>query len=415
MNILIVGAGGREHALGVRLKSEGYGVAFAPGNAGTSLLGPGHAVAAEDLPALRALCARERFDLVVVGPEGPLARGLAAMLVIDGHRVFGPSQAAARIESSKSFAKALMREADVPTAPASVVHTAVQAREAVDRWRGRCVVKQDGLAGGKGVRVCDDPQTALEAALRALAAGPVLIEERLEGEELSCIALTDGERLVLLPPARDHKRLLDGDLGPNTGGMGAVCPAPMGDDEIDLVRERVMRPMLRRLAEAGTPFRGALYAGLIRTPDGLLVLEFNARFGDPETQAILTVLPSEVALGELLLAAAHGRLEEGGIDAAGHACCVTLAAAGYPDDVRTGDVIEGLEHGTPAHVQLFHGATRLENGRLVTSGGRVLHVVAAAPSAGAARDAAYAAVEHIRFEGRQLRRDIGASTDVAGA
>jgi phosphoribosylamine--glycine ligase len=407
LSILIVGAGGREHALAARLHKEGHAVACAPGNAGMASLGRCHDVAADDLPGIGALCARERFDLVVVGPERPLALGLVDALVGEGHVVFGPTQGAARIESSKAFAKSLMLEAGVPTAAATVVHRLTDGWEAITRLGGRCVVKQDGLAGGKGVRLCSGREEAIEAAMQGLSSGPVLIEERLEGEELSCIALSDGDRVLLLPPARDHKRLLDDDRGPNTGGMGAVCPVPMSEDECIFVRDRVLRPALRALADAGTPFRGALYAGLIRTEDGPRVLEFNARFGDPETQAMLAALPESLAFGELLLAAACGRLDGGSIDAAGHACSVTLAAEGYPDDVRTGDPIEGHDTVTDPNVRIFHGATRDLNGRLFTAGGRVLHVVAAGPSAASARNAAYIAADHIRFDGRQLRRDVG--------
>ncbi|MFM2152683.1 MAG: hypothetical protein RL199_1118 [Pseudomonadota bacterium] len=410
MDILIVGAGGREHALAARLRREGHDVACAPGNAGTRALGPGHAVAADDVAGLTALCERERFDLVVVGPEQPLALGLVDALVGRGHAVFGPSREAARLETSKAFAKALMHQAGVPTARATVAPDLSQAWAAIEALGGRCVVKQDGLAGGKGVRVCGGREEALLAAMQASVHGPVLVEERLDGDELSCIALTDGERLVLLPPARDHKRLLDGDLGPNTGGMGAVCPVPLDDDERTSVREQVMRPVLRALAARGTPFRGALYAGLMRTAAGLRVLEFNARLGDPETQAIVAALPDGVALGELLRAAASGRLEEGRIDAARHACSVTLAADGYPDAARTGDRIEGLESAPAKGCFVFYGGTRWLDGGVVSAGGRVLHVVGTGPTAADARDAAYAAAAPIRFEGRQMREDIGRST-----
>jgi phosphoribosylamine--glycine ligase len=408
MNILIVGAGGREHALAARFRSEGHDVASAPGNPGTGAFGPRHAVSVDDFPGLRRLCACERFDLVVVGPELPLAMGLVDLLTADGHVVFGPTQAAARVEASKSFAKALMLEAGVPTAAATVAEHLGPAWAAIEGLGGRCAVKQDGLAGGKGVAVCDDREEALLAAMQAIAEGPVLVEERLAGEELSCMALTDGERLVLLPPARDHKRLLDGDRGPNTGGMGAVCPVPMSEEELAFVGDRVLRPVLRVLVARGTPFRGALYAGLMRTSLGLRVLEFNARLGDPETQAILAALPEDVGLANLMFAAAAGRLDDGRLEAARYACSVTLAAEGYPDAVRTGDRIDGLDAIAGHDATAFHGATRAVEGGLVTGGGRVLHVVGTGATPDEARDAAYRAAEPVRFEGRRMRRDVGA-------
>jgi len=408
MRILLVGAGGREHALGTRLAAEGHELHSAPGHPGLEAVGCSHPVPVGDAAGHEALAAALLPDLVVIGPEQPLADGLSDRLMSQGHAVFGPSRTAARIETSKAFAKALMREAGVATPEATVVTRRDEAREAIARRGGRCVVKQDGLAAGKGVTVCDTAEDALAAASRALAHGPVLVEDRLEGEEFSCLSLSDGERVVLLPPARDHKRLIAGDRGPNTGGMGAVCPVPLADGELRTVREGILRPVLAALAARGTPFRGALYAGLMRTREGLHVLEFNARLGDPETQAVLAVLPASVPLGEWMEAAATGRLGEGLLEADGHACCVTLAAEGYPGAPRTGDPIEGLAEAAATGAEVLHGGTRRTDDGLVTAGGRVVHVVGRGATAAEARRRAYAAADHIRFDGLQRRNDVGA-------
>ncbi|MFO7169595.1 MAG: phosphoribosylamine--glycine ligase [Chloroflexota bacterium] len=426
MNVLLVGSGGREHALAWKLRQSPLldDLLIAPGNPGAAQVGRCVPVEATAVEALVDLARRERVGLVVVGPEAPLAAGLADACAAAGIPVFGPSAAAARIESSKAFAKRLMAEAGIPTAAAQIFERAEDAAEFV-RSRGRpWVVKADGLAAGKGVIVAETVAETLEAVaqLAATDAGRGLVlEERLRGPEVSLIALSDGADLCPLPPAQDHKRLLDGDRGPNTGGMGAYAPAPhLSPQDAQQVADVVMRPALRALAAAGTPFRGALYAGLILTEHGPRVLEFNARFGDPETQALMPLIDGDLL--PALLACARGGDEQrrplrellrwAGLSAA----CVVLAASGYSDAPRRGDVITGVEavegaqpEGTQARALVFHAGTAREQGRLVTAGGRVLGVTGIAPTLPEALERAYAAVRQISFEGMQYRTDIGRS------
>jgi phosphoribosylamine--glycine ligase len=363
--------------------------------------------------ALARAAVEVRPDLVVVGPEAPLADGLADRLAEKGIPCFGPKAAAARIEASKAFAKDVMRRAGVPTPRAEVFDHPARAKE---HARGRCVVKLDGLAAGKGVIVCDGAEQAAAAIdeLWQLAPRParLLVEERLEGPELSVIALCDGERLLPLPPARDHKRLLDGDVGPNTGGMGAVCPPrEISQALLDDVMRTVLEPTVRELASRDTPFVGALYAGLILTREGPRVLEFNCRLGDPEAQAILLRLRSDPL--PLFLAAAEGKLQ-------GHApawdsrtaVAVVLASAGYPGAPRSGDEIRGLAELASDEgddLWILHAGTRSSEGRIATGGGRVLTVAALGTGAGQARARAYGAAARISFEGAQMRRDIAAA------
>ena len=443
--ILIVGSGGREHALAWKLGAEpGVNrVVVAPGSDG---IATEHRVAcapqvdALDAPALVALARREAVELVVIGPEAPLAAGVADALMGAGVPVFGPSRAATRIESSKAFCREVAEAAGVPMARGAAFGDPAAARAFASDLTGRgdgCVVKLDGLAAGKGVTVCDDldeAEAAIETAFRgtggAGGVATVVVEERLAGVEASLIAITDGRDLVVLPPARDHKRLADGDRGPNTGGMGAVSPLPDLPDVAasDLV-DRFHRPILAELARRGTPFRGALYAGLMLTADGPRLLECNARFGDPETQALLPRLGA--ALGPLLLAAARGSL--GGLAGApaplAHAAsantpaalapaslapalreasvAVVMAAAGYPVAPRRGDAIEGLAEAA-ADALVFHSATRRDPvGTWRTDGGRVLSVVGRGPDLESARAAAERAADAIQFAGMQRRRDIG--------
>ena len=430
---LVVGSGGREHALAWALQRSGlFGRVFcAPGNAGTPNPLP---VAATDAAGLVEACRAHGVQFVVVGPEAPLAGGLADRLREAGLAVAGPSAKAARIEASKSFAKVLMERAGVPTAPFRIFYDPDRA-EAFVRQAGRpLVVKADGLAAGKGVRVCDTPEQAV-AAVRELmverrlgdAGRMVVIEERLQGEERSLMVVTDGERACLLPLARDYKRLKDGNAGPNTGGMGSVAPVPLQGlpEEWDVERllAQVVHPVLGALAAEGAPFRGVLYAGLMLTAEGPRVLEFNCRPGDPETQAQVLVSDPR-ALAQALLAAAGvqgfrlpddpmalvraQRASHGGSEGS-HACCVVLASHGYPEQPRTGDVIEGLEEaGGLEGVVVFHAGTRRdEAGRVVTAGGRVLNVVGIGDSLQEARRRAYEAVQAIRFAGMQFRSDIG--------
>jgi phosphoribosylamine--glycine ligase len=410
VKILVVGNGGREHALVLRLAHEGHEIIAAPGNPGISRTARLCDARIDDLDRLVEIAIAERPDLVVVGPEAPLASGLADRLTDLQIAVFGPCRDAARLESSKAFAKAVMTRAAVPTADFVTASSEREADDAFARFSGRCAVKADGLAAGKGVVVCSTVDGARAAARAWLPSGAVIVEERLEGPEVSVIALTDGERLVLLPPARDHKRLGEGDTGLNTGGMGAVCPVPLPTETLAFVRDRVMHPVLRVLRDAGTPFRGALYAGLMLTPSGPRVLEFNARFGDPETQAILAALPDDFSLARELLAAASGRVKEGVVEAARAACAVVVASEGYPAAPVTGKPIEGVAEAERDGARVLHAGTRFEDGRLVSAGGRVLSVVATGPTLAEARRTATAAAARVRLEGAQHRRDIGATT-----
>ena len=355
---------------------------------------------------------RERIGLVVVGPEAPLAAGLADACLRAGIPVFGPTAAAARIESSKAFAKRLMIDARIPTAEARIFDDP-EVAVAFVRSSGRVwVVKADGLAAGKGVIV---PETVSETldAIRLLGAtragGRLLLEERLSGPEVSLIALCDGERALPLLPAQDHKRLRDGDAGPNTGGMGAYAPAPhLTSSDVAGLTASIILPTLRALAAAGSPFRGALYAGLMLTEHGPRVLEFNARFGDPEAQAILPLLQGDL-LAALLTCAGQGRLHDDMVHwSSDAAACVVLAAEGYPDTPQRGDVISGIDAVTDPHVSIFHAGTAWENNQLVTAGGRVLGVTGIGASLREALTRAYAAIDLIHFRGMHYRHDIGA-------
>ncbi len=436
MKILIVGNGGREHALLWRLRRDAPGADFffTAGNAGMEELAQPAAVKPTDVLGLVSLARERDMDLTVVGPEGPLAAGIADAFAEAGLAVFGPRRAAAEIESSKAFAKAFMARHGIPTAP----YRAFTDAEAADAWlragEGPIVVKASGLLGGKGALVCEtraEARAVARAMLREGAYGEagreVVIEERLEGRELSVIALTDGTDVRILLPARDHKRALDGDRGPNTGGMGAIVPVPdVGADLLEEVRETVLEPAVRGLAAEGRTFRGALYAGLMLTPEGPSVVEFNARFGDPEAEAILPLL--EGSLLDLLRACADPpardvRLAEVDLAwAAGAACCVVAASAGYPGSYEVGRPIDLVHEGpprgseraaaatgarVPAGAVVFHAGTAREDGRLVTAGGRVLAVTGLGRDAQAARQAAYDRLRRISFEGMHVRTDIG--------
>ena len=397
MKVLLIGGGGREHALAWTLaRSRGCEeLHAAPGNPGIAALGACHPVRPEDAESVLALGRALGIDLVVVGPEAPLVAGLADELRRAGIAVFGPSRAAARIEGSKAFAKDVLHAAHVPTAATLPVA------------RPPCVVKADGLAAGKGVFVCRTPEE-LDAGLRAAAAlgGPTVLEELLEGEELSVFAVADGERSVALGAARDYKRSLDGDAGPNTGGMGAFSPAPgVGPAELEELVDLAHRPVLAELARRGSPFTGLLYAGLMLTADGPRVLEFNCRFGDPETQALLPALEGDLL--PTLAAAAAGDLT-GVVPPVVRTAAVTisLVASGYPERGDTGSEIGGLAEAEAAGAIVFHAGTALREGRLITNGGRILNVTATADDLDAARDAAYAAAELVSFAGCRYRRDI---------
>ncbi|MBA2475053.1 MAG: phosphoribosylamine--glycine ligase [Actinobacteria bacterium] len=399
MKVLLVGSGGREHALAWKLSQTPAldELHAAPGNPGIAELGACHPVRPEDGEGLLDLAHDLDADLCVIGPEAPLVAGVADELRHAGVSVFGPGAAAARIEGSKSFAKEVMAAAGVPAARALSVA------------RAPCVLKVDGLAGGKGVFVC---RTAaeLDAALGAAASygAGLLIEELLEGEEVSVFALCDGREALPLPAARDAKRLADGDLGPNTGGMGSFSPVPaLPAHRVAEIVETVHRPVLEELARRGTPFVGLLYAGLMLTDDGPRVLEFNARFGDPETQSLLPRLESDLL--EPLAAAAAGEL--GGVEtreSADAAVTVVVAAGSYPEGGDAGTPIDGVQEARAAGALVFHAGTALRGERLVTNGGRILGVTGVADTLEAARELAYAAVGRIAFPEARHRSDIAA-------
>lgn len=397
MRVLLVGSGGREHALAWKLAQSPTLTELhaAPGNPGVARLADCHPIRAEDAEGLLGLARSLDIELVVVGPELPLVIGLADVLRRFGIPVFGPGKRAAAIEGSKSFAKEVMAAAGVPTAGQLAIA------------RPPCVVKADGLAAGKGVHVCRS-QEELDAALRAVGAPgeKVVVEELLEGSEVSLFAICDGREVVPLVSARDFKRAGDGDTGPNTGGMGAYAPVPgMGASEVEELVSSIHRPVLEELEARGAPFVGLLYAGLMLTKDGPRVLEFNCRFGDPETQAVLPLLEGDLL--EVLAAAASGDL--GGVAiGAGAAAAVTvvLAAEGYPAAADRGSTISGVDEAEAGGALVFHSGTALHGDRLVTNGGRIVSVTGVAETVAAARAAAYEAASKIEFAGMSYRTDI---------
>ncbi len=412
MKTLVIGTGGREHALALALSRDPdvTEVHAAPGNPGMEAVATLHDVDPMDGTAVAGLASALAVDLVVVGPEAPLVNGVADAVRAAGIACFGPSAEAARLEGSKAFAKDVMAGAEVPTAMARLCETGAEAAEALDSFGAPYVVKDDGLAAGKGVVVTDDLDEALQ---HAKACGRVVIEEYLDGPEVSLFAITDGETVYPLQPAQDFKRALDGDGGPNTGGMGAYTPLPWApDDLVDRVQERVLVPTVREMARRGAPFQGLLYAGLALTGRGVRVIEFNARFGDPETQALLQRLESP--LGVLLLAAATGKLDE--VERprwrGGAAVTVVVAAHGYPESPRKGDRISGVEEaGALEGVDVIHAGTARDGDDLVTNGGRVLAVTAVGADVAEARARAYAGVDLIHIDGAHHRTDIAASVD----
>jgi phosphoribosylamine---glycine ligase len=427
MNILIVGSGGREHALAWKLaRTPGVRrLICAPGNPGMASVAGLAPVKAGDIGGLLALAVREKIDLTVVGPEQPLADGITDAFEAAGRRVFGPTKAAARLEWSKAFAKEFMARHGIPTAR-SRTFTRDQSAAAQAYCVARpvpLVLKADGLAAGKGVLICrtrDDVASGLRAMFEeqafGTAGGTLVVEDFLEGREASVFAISDGNRFVLLAPAQDHKRVFDNDQGKNTGGMGAFAPTPFVTDALlDRVSREVVRPTLDGMANEGTPYKGCLYVGLMLTADGPQVIEYNCRFGDPETQVVLPLYPGDLA--DLLLKAASGALDETGNAPgwSGAAACVVLASGGYPDAYETGKVIRGLEKaGALPNVSVFHAGTKLEGGQTVTAGGRVLAVTAIDPGGelpGAIRKA-YEAVGTIEFDGMHYRRDIGRTAAV---
>ncbi|HEX6766994.1 MAG TPA: phosphoribosylamine--glycine ligase [Polyangiaceae bacterium] len=417
--VLVIGSGGREHALAVRLlESESVGdVIVAPGNAGTSetpAWASGKTLRNAAGGALE-VARSERVDLVVVGPEAPLCAGISDELAALGVPVFGPSRAAARLEGSKAFMKAFAERHGLPTARHLVIDDEREAERAVRSFSEPPVVKADGLCAGKGVVVADSHAEAVAAA-RGMLSGKafgdagklVVLEERVIGAEASVHAISDGERFVVLPAAQDHKRISDGDRGPNTGGMGTYAPAPLVTPELaERVKREIFAPAFAGMAKDGMPYTGTLFAGLMVTPAGEpILLEFNVRFGDPETQVL--VMTTDGDLGDAFAAAASGGLRDGALASNGkHAVCIVLAAAGYPDTPKKGDVISGIDAAeTLDGVRVFHAGTARAGSELVTAGGRVLGVTARANTLREAHALAYVAAERVRFDGAQFRRDI---------
>ena len=439
MNVLVIGSGAREHAIVWKLaqSNQVQNIYIAPGNGGTAFLGRNLDVQADDIPSLISAARDNHVDLTIVGPEVPLSLG-----VVDGFQqhhfpVFGPTQAAARIEWSKSFAKDFMRRHNIPCAESASFEDYAPARDYLYRVGTPIVIKADGLAAGKGVLIChtpEDAETALDAVLRkqvfGMAGSRIVIEEYLEGPEVTVLAFTDGETIVPMVPASDYKRIYDGDMGPNTGGMGSYSPPPFfGREQMDHVQRTVLEPTIRALREEGAPYMGVLYASLMFTENGLKVLEYNSRFGDPETQVVLPRLKTDLL--DIFLACIHGRLSS--VDPAwdDQACVgVVMASEGYPDKYETGFPITGLDQ-LDDGIRVFHAGTaspkpqvasgisrlwasepatsmdQLLSGNVLTSGGRVLSVVACAPTLEEARQRVYANIGRIRFKGAYYRRDIG--------
>ena len=415
MNVLLIGSGGREHALAWKLKQSPLlgRLHCIPGSAAIAGLAACPPVRQEDHDGIYGYCLAENVALVVVGPEAPLAKGLTDFLTGKGIKVFGPSQRGAMLEASKQFAKEFMERNEIPTAGFSVLYSAPFAREKIaENKKYPVVLKADGLAAGKGVRICQSEGEALAAVedfmerrIFGAAGSKVVMEEFITGREASVMALVDGESALLLPVSRDHKRLLDGDKGPNTGGMGAVCPVEVPEEDMEIIRTEVIQRFLDGVKKERLGFRGVIYAGLMFTPEGPKVLEFNVRFGDPETQAIMPVLQSDLL--PLLSACADGRLAGKALELTGETCVTVVAAsAGYPEAPETGRAITGL-YDQAAGVQVFHAGTAKKDDAYLTAGGRVLAVTACGEDVGAARKKAYAALAGIKFEGMQYRGDIG--------
>ena len=417
MKVLVVGSGGREHALAWKLRQSPHVTALfsAPGNAGTAMLGSNVPIPVSDIQALADFAAREGIGLTVVGPDDALAAGIVDEFERRGLRIFGPTKDGARFESSKAFAKHFMERHGIPTARFGEFTDSAEAHRFCQKMTYPVVIKADGLALGKGVIIAKNAAEAAMAIYRIMdqrqfgeAGRRLVIEEFLTGEECSLHALVDGSSYAMFPSAQDHKRALDGDQGLNTGGMGAYSPAPVLTPELErAARELVLEPFVRGLQADGLVFKGLLYPGLMLTPGGLKVLEFNCRFGDPETQAFIPRLKSDLV--EAMEAVIDGRLAECNLEWTGDAAvCVVMASGGYPGDYAKGREIQGIEDAESTGATVFHAGTRCVDDRLVTSGGRVLGVTALGTNVRAAREKAYAAVGKIRFQDAHFRRDIAA-------
>lgn len=415
MRVLVVGGGGREHTLVWKLKQSPRvkEIFCAPGNAGIARDAVTVNISSEDIPSLLAFALEKKIDLTLVGPEAPLCAGIVDKFQEAGLKIFGPSSAAAEIEGSKVVAKDIMAKYGIPTAEYNVFTDPEEASDYIRELNSPCVVKADGLAAGKGVIVATDQQAALDA-VRAImvekafgAAGELLVvEELLVGEEVSVLAFTDGVNVVPMVSSQDHKRVFDQDQGPNTGGMGAYAPAPVYTPELHArTMEEILIPMIRALNDEGRTYRGVIYAGLMVTPQGPKVLEFNARFGDPEAQPVLTLLDTDLV--EIIDAILEGRLDQIEIKwKPMSSICVVLASGGYPGHYEKGIAINGLDQETEG-VVVFHAGTAAKGGNIVTAGGRVLGVTAVGKDISSAIQSAYSAVEKISFEGMHYRKDIG--------
>ncbi|MDH7598833.1 MAG: phosphoribosylamine--glycine ligase [Sedimentisphaerales bacterium] len=416
MDVLLVGSGGREHALAWKLRqSSKLGTLYiAPGNAGTASCGINVPIGQSDIAGLVRFAKDKGVGLVVVGPEEPLAMGIVDACEQAGIRAFGPTSGAAQLEADKAFAKQLMRSTAVPTAEARIFERFADAKAYIASRDEPVVVKTAGLAQGKGVFVCDDPADAILAAEKIMvqkvfgsAGQKIVVEEKLLGEEASILAFVDGKTIYVMESSQDHKALCDGDTGPNTGGMGAYSPAPVVTEAVmDRIVKEILVPVVDAMNRNGTPYKGVLYAGLMITPAGPRVLEFNVRFGDPETQAILPRLRSDLL--EVLLAVCEGTLDQVHLEWDNRpAVCVVMASAGYPGPYQKGKVIEGLEQASAVEdVVVFHAGTTLADGKVVTNGGRVLGITGTGADISSARQRAYEAVSMIHFEGAYHRRDI---------
>lgn len=416
MKILIIGSGGREHALAWKIKqSEQVDKIFTiPGNGGTDTVGENVTLKAEDIREVANFAFLENIDLTVVGPEAPLVAGITDEFEKKNLKIFGPSKKAALLEGSKIFAKELMAKYNIPTASFDVFDKATKAAKFIEQKNTPLVIKADGLAAGKGVAVCDTKQEALEAVEEIMvkekfgkAGRRIIIEEKLIGQEASIIALSDGEDVLVFDSSQDHKQIYDGDKGPNTGGMGAYSPAPVVTKEIfDYAVDKIIRKTVLSMKKEDKPYRGVLYAGIMLTKEGPKALEFNVRFGDPETQALLPRLNSD--LTDLILAACGGDLGSKKMDWNKKGCVsVVMASGGYPGDYEKGKEITGLEEvGNLRDIVVFHAGTKKEGGKILTSGGRVLNVSALGDTIKAAQELVYKAVSKIKFDGMYYRKDI---------